>query len=92
MACRYEVHRKRIALKERAVAYKGGGCTICGYSKCLAAMDFHHPCDFTKEFNISSRKAWTDKLQRELDVTILLCSRCHREVHDGLHPFYLERL
>lgn len=21
---------------------------------------------------------------------VLLCARCHREVHDGLHPRYLE--
>ena len=29
------------------------------------------------------------RIVRELDKCVLLCCRCHREVHDGMHPGYL---
>lgn len=51
-------------------------------------MDFHHIDSATKDFNISARLTW-DAIVRELGKCVLLCSRCHREVHDGLHPRYL---
>lgn len=25
-----------------AIAYKGGKCQICGYDKCVGALEFHH--------------------------------------------------
>jgi len=31
-----------------------------------------------------------ESIRREIVKTVLLCSRCHREVHDGLHPGYLQ--
>ena len=79
---------RRRELRERAVARKGGRCVICHYDRCQSAMDFHHIDSTTKDFNISSRMTW-EAIVRELDKCVLLCSRCHREVHDGLHPRYL---
>lgn len=81
---------KRRRLKERAVAYLGGACRVCGYARCSSAFDFHHVDDRTKDFNISDRRSWTEALQRELDKCVLLCSNCHRETHAGLHPHLLE--
>jgi hypothetical protein len=46
--------------------------------------------DFEKEFNISSKMTSFKAIQAELDKCVLLCCRCHREVHDGLHPGYLD--
>lgn len=86
---RFEVAQKRRELRERALAYKGGKCEICGYSKSPAAMDFHHIELADKEFTISSRMTSWDAIVKELDKTALLCATCHREVHDGYHPSFL---
>jgi hypothetical protein len=44
----------KLALKKRAVASKGGECQICGYSKCLRALEFHHLERHNKLFSIST--------------------------------------
>lgn len=58
------------------------GCSICGYNKCPAALDYHHP-DNNKETSVS--KAASSKgiksLQKEIDKCILVCANCHRELH-----------
>jgi hypothetical protein len=48
-------------------------------------MEFHHPDASEKDFTISAKASW-EAILPELRKTILLCSNCHREVHDGLHP------
>jgi len=83
---RVESAKHRRALQERAIAYKGGRCEVCGYQGCAAAFDFHHVDPTTKDFNISQRMTSFDAVRKELDKCVLLCSRCHREVHAGLHP------
>ena len=35
--------------KLKAVEYLGGKCALCGYSKCLASLDFHHINPLTKD-------------------------------------------
>lgn len=80
---------KRKQLREKAIAYKGGKCLLCGYDKCPSALDFHHPDPQVKEFTISDKMTSWDTISKELAVVDLLCCRCHREVHDGLHPGYL---
>lgn len=71
--------------KERAVEYKGGKCVICNYDKCISALEFHHLDPAKKDFALSQNMntAW-DKVKLELDKCILLCSNCHREIHEGL--------
>jgi hypothetical protein len=66
---------------------KRSGCCICGYKKYEGALCFHHLNLHTKKFDIArqhkrSMKEW----QEELKKCILLCNRCHAEVHAGLHP------
>lgn len=80
--------RKAWVLREKikAVAYKGGACVLCGYSRCTAALDFHHLNPKEKEgYGTGALKAhWTfEKNKPELDKCVLLCVRCHREVHAG---------
>jgi len=72
--------------KQRAVDYKGGKCVCCGYSGCLAAMDFHHRNPAEKEgYGTGALKAhWTFERNRpEIDKCELVCVRCHREIHAG---------
>lgn len=69
------------------VKYKGGKCEICDYKKCINALDFHHLNPKEKDFEIGLTKnpKLNDKIKEELDKCILVCCRCHREIHDGLH-------
>ena len=71
--------------KLRAIAYKGGSCQICGYSRSQYALVFHHLDPAQKDFTISGKniKSWT-RMQVELDKCILLCSNCHVEEHAKL--------
>jgi hypothetical protein len=68
--------------KRAAVELLGGGCAICGYSKNMAALHFHHLDPKEKECNWdkNSRKAW-DKLVVELQKCVCLCANCHAELH-----------
>jgi len=86
---RQKAAKRRKELRDQAIAYKGGACRICGYSECAAALDFHHTESLGKEFNISDRMTSFEAIRAELDKCVLLCCRCHREVHDGRHPGYL---
>ena len=78
------VQRRREKLKELAVEYKGGCCSICGYNKCNAALEFHHIDPNEKDFGVSA-KGFTrsfENLKKELDKCICVCSNCHREIHE----------
>lgn len=75
----YEL-RKRLRNKIKQKA--GGKCSICGYNKCLAALDFHHPDPTQKECNISIIVTTSySKAKKEALKCILLCANCHRELH-----------
>jgi hypothetical protein len=68
------VQRRRRELRRKAVEYKGGRCQICGYDRCVEALEFHHLDSLQKDFGISSRgitRSWT-RIQEELDKCILL--------------------
>lgn len=68
--------------KRKAVEYKGGKCTRCGYSKCMAALEFHH-VGGGKDINPANlRSRRFDKIMPELDKCILVCGNCHREIHE----------
>lgn len=53
------------------------------------AFDFHHLDPMEKDFSISDRMTSFEAIVRELAKCVLLCARCHREVHDGWHPSFL---
>ena len=46
------VQRRREKLKLLAVEYKGGECEVCGYKKCVNALEFHHIDPNEKEFGV----------------------------------------
>jgi 5-methylcytosine-specific restriction endonuclease McrA len=85
--CRSEaVQKRRDKTKQILIDYKGGKCEICGYNKCISALEFHHLNPKNKDFAISS-KGYTRSIEvnkKEVDKCILVCSNCHREIHEGL--------
>jgi len=82
--CRVDaVTRRRRKVKQKAIDYKGGKCEKCGYDRCVAALEFHHKDPNGKDFGISKdgiTRSW-DKVKKELDKCVLLCSNCHKETH-----------
>lgn len=84
----------RARQKKKAREYLGGKCKICGYDKVNACLEFHHIDPSSKDWQPFSRgqtRRW-QLLEPELDKCVLLCCRCHREVHAGLHPNYLHTI
>jgi len=75
--------KKRYRLyKQKAVDYKGGKCFKCGYSKCLASLDFHHLNPILKDPNWKTlRSLPLCKIKKELDKCMLVCRNCHGEIH-----------
>lgn len=75
---------RRREMKQKAVSHLGGCCVSCGYSRCLAGLDFHHVNGEDKEFALSSNnyKRWS-VIETELKKCVLLCALCHREHHAG---------
>lgn len=83
--CRIEaVVRRRRKVKKTLVAEAGGKCRLCGYSRCLAALEFHHVDPTTKKFELSRRGARSiATLRSEARKCVLLCANCHAEVEAG---------
>lgn len=80
----YEQHIRSIKRKLELIQYKGGKCEICGYSKNITALEFHHVDSNMKKFNLDGRKLANcniNDLLEEADKCMLLCANCHREIH-----------
>jgi 5-methylcytosine-specific restriction endonuclease McrA len=80
------VRKRRRKIKEMAIAYKGGECQICTYSRFQGALDLHHLNPKEKSFGIADKgytRSW-ERVQIELDKCILLCANCHRELEAGI--------
>lgn len=90
MKCSSEaVQKRRDKIKLMAVEYKGGCCEKCGYKKYISVLEFHHIDSIKKDFGIAEKgytRSW-DKVKTELDKCMLLCSNCHREIHEELGNF-----
>jgi hypothetical protein len=71
--------------KRRLVAEAGGRCQLCGYDRCMAALEFHHLDPKAKSFSLSMRgvaRAF-EELRKEANKCVLLCANCHAEVEAG---------
>jgi len=77
----------RYRTKLRMVEAFGSKCGICGYSKCIKALEFHHLDPSKKDFSPgagrASSKSW-EKICIELRKCVMLCANCHREVHANI--------
>jgi hypothetical protein len=63
----------------------GGRCSVCGYRRNYAALEFHHVDPMQKVFQLDMRSLanlrWTQVLD-EAGKCQLLCSNCHAEHHN----------
>lgn len=76
---------RRKAIKVLLVLEAGGKCIICGYDRCIRALEFHHLDSSTKEFNLAGNKTiGLAKMRKEAEKCVLLCANHHREVEEGL--------
>jgi hypothetical protein len=79
MECR---KRKRIKL----VQLFGNKCSLCGYDRCSAALEFHHINPEEKDFALSvSNSKSLERNVEEAKKCLLVCANCHREIHNGLY-------
>jgi hypothetical protein len=69
------------ATKDKIVDYFGNKCHDCGKSYPNCCYDVHHLDPAEKDFNLSAKRGFDEKLKEELDKCILLCSNCHRIRH-----------
>jgi hypothetical protein len=80
------VTERRRRVKAILVADAGGRCCLCGYDRCVTALEFHHMRPEEKRFALS----WAgvtrslDQARAEAAKCILLCSNCHAEVEAGM--------
>lgn len=63
---------------------RGGKCIKCGYNKCLKALEFHHLDPSKKDFTISNDHFKLLDAVNESKKCILICSNCHKELHDNI--------
>lgn len=85
--CRSEaVARRRRKVKRVLVDEAGGACRLCGYSRCIAALEFHHLDPAEKSFALSHRGVARSlaKARAEASKCVLLCANCHAEVEAGM--------
>lgn len=83
--------RRRVEIKKRLVAERGGRCEDCGYSRNIRALEFHHRDARDKAFSLGGFLGSIDRARREANSCVLVCANCHRARHtqtktDSGHP------
>lgn len=84
--------RKKVTAsrKEFLLQYKGYKCQHCHNKFPEICYDFHHIDPKEKEFQFNQLNSYSmQKLIKEVDKCILLCSNCHRIEHQRLR--YLKK-
>lgn len=79
------VAKRRRTVKKQLVEEAGGACILCGYSRWLGALQFHHVEPDGKEFHLAHRgySRSIAKSRAEMRKCVLLCANCHAEVEGG---------
>jgi hypothetical protein len=79
--------KKRIDNNEWFLQYKKNlKCLICGESE-QVCLDFHHLDGDDKRIEVSKMRYSTyskEKIMKEIDKCVVLCSNCHRKVHANI--------
>lgn len=84
--CRSEaVSKRRRRVKRKLVGEAGGVCALCGYSRWVGALQFHHLDPKAKRFS-PGHQGHSRSIARsraEIRKCVLLCANCHAEVEGG---------
>lgn len=77
--------RKRKKIYDYLNNIKSVGCYLCN-EKDIACLDFHHLRD--KEYTIANlvKNENFNKIKEEVAKCIVLCSNCHRKLHQTQNP------
>jgi len=87
LRCRSEaVAARRRAVKSRLVTEAGGACALCGYSRSVAALQFHHLDSADEAFHLAQGGVTRamSAARAEAAKCVLLCANCHAEVEAGV--------
>lgn len=87
LKCRSEaVSLRRRRIKRILVEEAGGACRVCGYARCMAALEFHHLAPAEKAFSLSEEGVTRSlaRARQEAEKCVLLCANCHAEVEAGM--------
>ena len=81
----YEKNRKR-EYRNYIQLLRSAPCACCGNQYHYLMMDFHHLDRSKKEIAVSDAisRGWSlSRIKKEIDKCIIMCKRCHTEVHHG---------
>ena len=79
--------------KVNLIQVLGCKCALCGYDKCVGALEFHHIEPENKSYQLSTGNCHSLKEDlEEAKKCLLVCANCHREIHttdiyDGVNLF-----
>jgi len=81
------VTRRHRKLKRLLVEACGGRCVVCGYSRAIRNLVFHHVDKADKSFEMSMARGKSEAAYRaEMAKCVLVCANCHGEIEEGLIP------
>lgn len=66
-------------------------CSRCGESF-PSVIDFHHPPNATKSFEVTQQARWPEDIKKEAEKCIPLCKNCHGKHHSDNHTFNANNL
>jgi hypothetical protein len=84
MNCERKIYRSKSpsGLKKACVAHMGGECSLCGYSECFSALEFHHENPTGKSFAVGDRSEKSfERCLPELEKCVMVCANCHATLH-----------
>jgi hypothetical protein len=73
-------------VKQILVDEAGGCCRLCGYRRCVGALQFHHLDPAQKSFGLASDGVTRgiQAAREEARKCVLLCANCHAEIEAGI--------
>jgi hypothetical protein len=80
------VTRRMRKVKRLLVEEHGGGCVVCGYSRAISNLCFHHVDPSSKTFGITMGNGRSLAAYREERKCVLVCANCHGEIEAGIIP------
>jgi hypothetical protein len=81
------VTRRHQKLRRILVDEAGGACAVCGYSRCIINLHFHHVDPKAKAFSMSTASGKSIAAYRsEAKKCVLVCANCHGEIEAGVRP------